>query len=164
MMCDGLILVSEDGIAHVKLANPTDEPVDLNIHDQIALASPAEHYEIMTADDLHGHIVSLIQDSHGDLQEGSVGMQTDVTALGHYFDSEVFQPNVLRLEERNVEDLEPIDWDSLLSRDTMNENQRKQMINLLETNRDVFATSVQQVGRVSCVKHEIHLKPEGQNC
>ncbi len=162
IMCDGLILVSKDGIAHVKLANPTDEPVDLYTNDQIALASPAEHYEIMTADDLHGHIVALIQDTHSDSQEGSVGTQTEVTAPAHYFDSEVFQPNVLRLEERNVEDLEPIDWDSLLSKDVMNDDQRKQMVELLEANRDVFATSVQQVGRVSCVKHEIRLKPEAR--
>ncbi len=163
LLPEGLVLVNNEGIAYVKIANPGFEPIVLEEHTKIAIAVPAEDFDIEDGSDIHGRIVALIHEVEESVElEGSVGTQTEVTAPVHYFDSEVFQPNVLRMEERDKSTLEPIDWAQLLPNDVLTSDQRNQLIAMLDANRDVFATSVQQVGRVSCVKHEIKLKPDAR--
>ena len=162
IMSVGVITVNKRGHAYVKIANPTEEYVTLHRDEHIAQAFPMECYEILDRDTIHRQIVLLIQEKNDHMDSSGTATQTEVTAPAHYFDSEVFQPNVLRLEERDVSALEPINWGELLQKDAMTPDQRKQLISMLNANRDVFATSVAQVGRVSCVKHEIKLKPDAK--
>ncbi len=162
IMSLGIISVNAAGEAFVKIANPTEDHLYLESGTCVAIAVPMDVYEILDSDGIHRQIVLLIQEANDDTESTGTASQTEITAPAHYFDSEIFQPNVLRLEDRETASLEPIDWESLLPKDIMTENQRKSIIEMLNANRDVFATSVAQVGRVSCVKHEIKLKPDAR--
>ena len=162
IMSTGIIAVNKRGQAYVKIANPTEDYLSIDQDTCVAHALPMDHYEILDSDKIHRQIVLLVQEKNVQNNSSGTATQTEVTAPAHYFDSEVFQPNVLRLEEWDVSALEPINWEALLPNDTMTPEQRQQLITVLNLNRDVFATSVAQVGWVSCVKHEIKLKPDAK--
>ena len=147
----------------MKVANPTEDIVKTPADTAIISAVSADNHEVMDSAEIHRQIVTLVHEDNIDCnEETETASQTEVTIPAHYFDSEVFQPNVLRLKEWNTADLAPIDWESLLNHETVTVDQRRDLIALLDANRDVFATSVSQVGMVSCVKHVINLKPEAK--
>ncbi len=162
IMSLGIISLTAAGEGFVKIANPTDDHMYLESGTCVAIAVPMDDFEILDSEGIHRQIVLLVQEAEHEEESTGTASQTEVTAPAHYFDSEIFQPNVLRLEERDTAGLDPIDWESLLPVGVMTADQRHALIDMLNANRDVFATSVAQVGRVSCVKHEIKLKPDAR--